>query len=55
MESNKRILKLDETEFVINEEQMIATSDFLKRMLIGGIHLSFFFSLKLFLNFYNFN
>ncbi|KAL3994079.1 hypothetical protein ACH3XW_20260 [Acanthocheilonema viteae] len=33
--SNKRILKLDDTEFVINDEQMIATSDFLKRMLIG--------------------
>ncbi|CAG9533276.1 unnamed protein product [Cercopithifilaria johnstoni] len=34
MQSNKRILKLDDTEFLINEERMIATSNFLKRMLI---------------------
>ncbi|EJD73890.1 hypothetical protein LOAG_18722 [Loa loa] len=33
-QNDKRILKLDETEFVINDKQMIATSNFLKRMLI---------------------
>ncbi|EJW78098.1 hypothetical protein WUBG_10992 [Wuchereria bancrofti] len=36
MECSKRNLKLDNTEFVINEEQMIATSNFFKRMLISG-------------------
>ncbi|KAK6103548.1 hypothetical protein QQG55_12915 [Brugia pahangi] len=36
MECNKQSLKLDNTEFVINEEQMIAMSNFFKRMLISG-------------------
>uniref|UniRef100_A0A0R3RRN6 BTB domain-containing protein n=1 Tax=Elaeophora elaphi TaxID=1147741 RepID=A0A0R3RRN6_9BILA len=36
MRSSKRILKLGDTEFTIYDPQMVATSNFLKRMLIGG-------------------
>uniref|UniRef100_A0A915Q570 FRIGIDA-like protein n=1 Tax=Setaria digitata TaxID=48799 RepID=A0A915Q570_9BILA len=35
MQGSKRILQLDDIKFEINEQQMIAASNFLKRMLIG--------------------
>lgn len=38
-QSYQRILKLDDSEFVINNEQMIAASNFLKRLLTGGTYL----------------
>ncbi|MCP9261196.1 putative outer membrane protein [Dirofilaria immitis] len=40
-EGSKRILRLGDTEFLVNEEQMIATSNFLRRILIYAIALSF--------------